>query len=399
MIVVGSILGALLFGWMTPNEGAAVQVPLVNVAAAAEGRLSPPSLGKHDQEPAAAPEGEAPRGTGHSPVEAQQASLDWFAMSMSAMAGLVLFIFGVSQLAQGLGDLNSDRMRRWTARFTSNRVAGVATGFVATTLLESSSVTIIMVIAMVSGGVLTFVQSLGVVLGANIGTAVGAQIIALDIERYVPILMLSGLLLLFTGKSDTRKKLGIIVLGFGLMFYGLEAIDDAMKPLRSYEPFMRAMETLGQTPILGALFGAIFTVIIQSSSAAIAIVITLAGSGLMTLPAGIAIMLGAEIGTCADTLVATIGRGRPALRTGIFHLAFNLASACIGVALAPAFVELVRGISGGASIGRQIAHAQMIFNGVGVALVLPFLPAISRLLERWLPDAEPTEARAAVPAE
>jgi phosphate:Na+ symporter len=402
MSVVGSILGALLVGWMAPSE----QVPLVNVAAAAESQLSPPqllernALEKHGEEAAAAPEGKSPRGPGHPPPVVQQGSLDWFAMSMSAMAGLVLFIFGVSQLAQGLGDLNSDRMRQWTARFTSNRLAGVATGFVATTLLESSSVTIIMVIAMVSGGVLTFVQSLGVVLGANIGTAVGAQIIALDIERYVPILMLSGLLLLFTGKSDTRKKLGIIVLGFGLMFYGLEAIDDAMKPLRHYEPFMHAMETLGKSPIMGALFGAIFTIIIQSSSAAIAIVITLAGSGLMTLPAGIAIMLGAEIGTCADTLVATIGRGRPALRTGIFHLVFNLVAACIGVALAPAFVELVGAISGGASIGRQIAHAQMIFNCAGVALVLPFVPAIARLLERALPDTARAadSGAAAVPA-
>jgi phosphate:Na+ symporter len=400
IIIVGSALGALLFGWFGEGERSAAGVPRVNVAAAAESQVSTPAIEKNGHEPAPAAQNVDPVARGHAaPAATQQASLDWFTMSMSAMAGLVLFIFGVSQLAQGLGDLNSDRMRQWTARFTSNRVAGVATGLVATTLLESSSVTIIMVIAMVSGGVLTFVQSLGVVLGANIGTAVGAQIIALDIERYVPLLMLSGLLLLYAGKSHTMKKLGIIVLGFGLMFYGLEAIDDAMKPLRHYEPFMRAMKTLGESPVLGAAFGAIFTVIIQSSSAAIAIVITLAGSGLMTLPTGIAIMLGAEIGTCADTLVATIGRGRPALRTGIFHLVFNLACACVGVALAPAFVELVRGISGGSSIGRQIAHAQMIFNCAGVALALPFLPGLARLLERWIPDSERADTREAVPAQ
>jgi phosphate:Na+ symporter len=322
-------------------------------------------------------------------------TLDWFAMSMSALAGLVLFIFGVTQLAQGLGDLNSERMRRITERFTSNRFAGVATGFVATTLLESSSVTIIMVIAMVSGGILTFVQSLGVVLGANIGTAVGAQIIALDIERYVPILMASGLLLMFVGKSETRRKLGVVVLGFGLMFYGLEAIDEAMKPLRAHEPFMRAMTSMGENPLLGAAFGAVFTMIIQSSSATVAIVITLAGSGLISLPTGIAIMLGAEIGTCSDTLLATIGRGRPALRTGVFHLAFNLVSACAGVALAPLFVQLVESVSGDAGVGRKIAHAQMVFNCAGVAVVLPFLSPIARWLERVLPEP----ARAAIKAE
>jgi phosphate:Na+ symporter len=315
-----------------------------------------------------------------------EGGLDWFAMAMSAVAGLVLFIYGVTRLAEGLGELNSERMRRWTSRFTSNRLAGVGTGFVATTLLESSSVVIIMVIAMVSGGVLTFVQSLGVVLGANIGTAVGAQIIALDVDKYIPVLMLSGLLLNFIGKSETRKKLGMVLLGFGLMFYGLEAIDQAMKPLRDHQPFMELMRTLGHTPVYGALFGAGLTVLIQSSSAVIAIVITLAGSGLIDLPAGVAIMLGAEIGTCSDTLVATIGRGRPALRTGVFHLLFNLASAIIGVALAPLFVHFVQSISGDASVGRQIAHAQMIFNAVGVVVVLPFLPAIARALERLIPE-------------
>jgi phosphate:Na+ symporter len=149
---------------------------------------------------------------------------------------------------------------------------------------------------------------------------------------------------------------------------------------------MSVMETMGRHPVLGALFGALFTVLIQSSSATVAIIITLAGSGLITLPAGIAIMLGAEIGTCSDTLVATIGRGRPAVRTGVFHLVFNLVSACVGVALAPQFVQLIELLSGGASVGRKIAHAQMIFNCVGVALVLPALPRIARALERLIPD-------------
>jgi phosphate:Na+ symporter len=327
--------------------------------------------------------------------------LDTFGMAMSALAGLVLFIYGVTQLARGLGDLNSERMRSLTGRFTQNRLAGVATGFVATTLLESSSVTIIMVIAMVSSGVLTFVQSLGVVLGANIGTAVGAQIIAFDFDQYVPILMLSGLLALFIGKSPTRKKLGLVLLGFGLMFYGLDAIDEAMKPLRNYEPFMHAMRSMGQTPILGAAFGALFTMLIQSSSATVAIVITLAGSGLISLEAGVALMLGAEIGTCSDTLVATVGRGRPALRTGVFHFAFNLITACIGVALARPFVELVNAIGGDASVGRKIANAQMLFNGIGVVVALPVLPMIARTLERFLPDkaAAPRAASDAVPAE
>lgn len=327
----------------------------------------------------------APSGSKQASKE-QEGVINFFQMAMGAIAGLVLFIYGVTRLSEGLEDIGTDKMKNLLSKFTTNRFAGVGTGIVATTLLESSSVTIIMVIAMVSAGVLTFVQSLGVVLGSNIGTAVGAQIISLEIEQYVPILMFAGLLVLFLGKTSTQKNIGLILLGFGLIFYGLEAIDEAMKPFRNYQPFIDLMQTLGNNPLLGAVVGAIFTVIIQSSSATVAIVITLAGSGLVSLPAGIAIMLGAEVGTCADTLVATIGRGRPALRTGVFHFLFNLMSAILGIIFAPLLAQLVLAISG-ENVGRQIANAQIIFNFIGVAAVILFLPIIARGLERLIPDA------------
>lgn len=319
--------------------------------------------------------------------------LDFFKMAMGALAGLVLFIFGVTRLAEGLEDLGTERMKSLLGKFTTNRFAGVLTGAVATTLLESSSVTIIMVIAMVSAGVLNFVQSLGVVLGSNIGTAVGAQIISLNIELYVPILMFSGMLLFFVGKTHRLKTIGLIILGFGLMFYGLEAIDEAMKPFREYQPFINWMKTLGNNPILGALVGAIFTVIVQSSSATVAIVITLASSGLIGLPAGVAIMLGAEIGTCADTLLATIGRGSAALRTGVFHFLFNLFSVIVGILFAPQLVQLAQAISGGAGVGRQVANAQMLFNILGVVIVIGFLPIIARLLEKLIPETQADKER------
>jgi phosphate:Na+ symporter len=313
--------------------------------------------------------------------------IDFFKMGMGALAGLVLFIYGVTRLAEGLEDVGEERVKKILSKFTTNRYAGVATGIVATTLLESSSVTIILVIAMVSASVLTFVQSLGVVLGSNIGTAVGAQIISLNIELYVPILMFAGLLVFFLGKTTRIKSLGIVLLGFGLMFYGLEAIDSAMEPFRDYQPFLSWMKTLGRNPLLGALVGAIFTIVIQSSSATVAIVVTLAGSGLIELPAGIAIMLGAEVGTCADTLVATIGRGSAALRTGLFHLLFNLGSAALGITLAPQLAQLTQAVSG-EDVGRQVANAQMMFNIMGVVVIVGFLPIIARAAERLIPETE-----------
>ncbi|KAM3095697.1 Na/Pi cotransporter family protein [Phormidesmis sp. 146-35] len=324
--------------------------------------------------------------------------IDFFKMTMGAIAGLVLFIYGVTRLAEGLEDVGEERMKNLLSKFTTNRFAGVATGIVATTFLESSSVTIILVIAMVSANILTFVQSLGVVLGSNIGTAVGAQIISLNIGLYIPILMFSGMLVFFLGKTSHQKSLGIVLLGFGLMFYGLEAIDTAMEPFRDHEPFLNWMERLGRNPFLGALVGAIFTIIVQSSSATVAIVVTLAGSGLIGLPAGIAIMLGAEVGTCADTLLATIGRGSPALRTGVFHLLFNLASALVGILLAPQLAQLAQAVSG-SDVGRQIANAQMMFNIVGVVAVIGFLPIIARTLEKLIPETEADRQRQARQAE
>jgi len=245
---------------------------------------------------------------------------------------------------------------------------------------------------MVSASILTFVQSLGVVLGSNIGTAVGAQIISLNIELYIPILMFSGLLVLFLGRTARQKSIGIVLLGFGLMFYGLGAIDTAMKPFREYEPFLNWMESLGRNPFMGALVGAVFTVIIQSSSATVAIIVTLAGSGLIPLESGIAIMLGAEVGTCADTLIATIGRGSAALRTGVFHLLFNIASALLGIIFASQLAQIARAISG-EDIGRQIANAQMLFNIIGVAAVIGFLPLVAYALEKLIPETEADRQR------
>ncbi len=319
--------------------------------------------------------------------------IDYFQVTMTALAGLVLFIYGVTRLAQGLEVVAGDGMRAWVGRFTSNRFVGVLTGAVATTALESSSVTIIMTIAMVSAGVLSFVQSLGVVLGSNIGTTIGAQLISLDINLYAPILMVVGVLLHFLGRRDFQKNLGLVLLGFGLLFFGLEVIEGAMSPFRNHPAFLAWMKRLGDQAALGALVGAVFTVLIQSSSATVAIVITLAGSGLITLPTGIALMLGAEVGTCADTVIATIGRGRPALRTGVFHLFFNLFSAIVGIAFAPQLAQLAVAVSGSGNIGRQIANAQLIFNLIGVALVIGFVPVIARALERLIPDTEADRER------
>lgn len=319
-----------------------------------------------------------------------QEELNTFHIVMGVIAGLVLFLYGVTKMAEGMEALAGDRVRNILRNFTTNPLAGVMTGTIATTILDSSSVTIIIVIAMVSAGLLTYVESLGVVLGSNIGTTFGVQVVAFNIDEYAPIALFIGFLLFLVGKSERLKQIGLILLGFGLLFFGLGYIEDATAPFRDYPEFINWMESLGHNTLQGALVGCLFTVLIQSSSATDAIVVTLASQGLISLPTGIALVLGAEVGTCADTLVATIGRERPAIRTGVFHFLFNLASVVVGLLFASqlaTFSQWVSALAGaGDNVARQIANAQLIFNLLGVLLVLGFLPWIARGLERLIPD-------------
>lgn len=316
---------------------------------------------------------------------------DVFGIVLGVLAGLALFLFGVTLLADALKRLAGDRMRRLLERCTTNRFAGVATGTAATTLLDSSSVTIIMVIALVDAGVLAFTRSLGVILGANIGTTISSQIIALDVDRYAPIALVLGLLFTALGGSRRQKQAGRVILGMGLVFYGLGEMDQAVSPLKDQQSFIDWMVRL-ENPLLGAAIGALVTIVIQSSSATLGIVITLAGQGLLTLPAGIALMLGAEIGTCADTLLACIGRSRAALRAGVFHLMFNVTTVAIGLTLTREIAAVAQRVTPGAGVERFVANAHVLFNVAGVLIVLPFLPLIARGLYQLIPDAR-REAR------
>jgi phosphate:Na+ symporter len=314
---------------------------------------------------------------------------------LGLVAGLALFLYGVGRLAAGMRAAAGDRMQRLLARATANRFAGVLTGAAATAVLDSSSVTIIMVVALVDAGLLTFVQSLGVILGANVGTTVSSQLIALDVQRYAPAVLAAGLLL---GVLARRRHpegrwahAGTALFGLGLVFFGLAQMGDAVEPLKASGRFGRWMAGL-ERPLVGVAAGALTTLVIQSSSATLGIAITLAAEGLLTLPAGVAVMLGAEIGTCADTLLATAGRSREALRAGVFHLLFNVASVAVGVALLAPLVGLAEALGGGPA--RQIANAHVAFNVLGVVAALAVLGPAARALGRLLP-ARPGRGRAA----
>jgi phosphate:Na+ symporter len=314
-------------------------------------------------------------------------AIDPLEITLGFIGGLALFLFGVDQLAKALKAVAGDRMKSLLARLTTNPLAGLGTGAVATAILDSSSVVIIMTIAMVHAGLLTFAQSLGIVLGANIGTTLGGQLIAMDVAKYGPVILLAGLLLHFLGRSDRQKNWGSATLGIGLVLFGLDHIGSAMEPFKTHQPFLTLMERVSSNPFYGVLLGAGFTIVIQSSSGTMGIVIVLATQGMIPLAAAVYLMLGAEIGTCADTLVASIGRSRAALRTAVFHLFFNVVTCIIGVLLATPLMAAGRWLAfGSENVGRQIANVHVLFNTTGALLFIWFVPAMAALLLKLIPD-------------
>lgn len=304
---------------------------------------------------------------------------------LSIIAGLVLFLFAVSSLSDTLQTAIGAGAAKWIQRFTSNTFSSLIVGTVATTILDSSSAVIIITIVLVNSKVLTFRQAMGVVLGANIGTTVSSQIIAMDVGKYSPIFLLIGFILLIIAKSDKVNNIGRVILYFGVLFFGLYTMENAVEPLKD-EAFFTEWMKKTENPILGAIIGAIVTLVIQSSSATVGMAIILSKKGFLTLTGGVAVMLGAELGTCSDTLLATIKGSRQALKTGLFHVTFNLFSIILGLLLFYPFVEFVKFVSNGASIARTVANAHMLFNIMGVLVFVWTIPLFERILNRLFPD-------------
>lgn len=310
-------------------------------------------------------------------------TIDWTNVALGAIAGLALFLFGVKTLADALRRAQGGRFERLLRRSSSNRLTGLLTGAAATVALDSSSVTIILMIALIDAGLLPFAAALPMILGANIGTTFSSQIFAWDVARWSPLLIAAGLGWSALARGDAARDRARAMLGLGLVLFGLHEIGAAAAPLQGDRSVIVWLERL-RDPVLGAVAGAAITIAIQSSSAMMGISITLAGSGLVSLPAGVAMMLGAEIGTCADTLVSTVGRSRAAVRAGLFHLLFNVASVSLGLALISQLVAIAGAIGG--DTGQRVASAHILFNVLGALAALPFVGSAARLLERALPD-------------
>ncbi|MBU6192379.1 MAG: Na/Pi symporter [Bacteroidetes bacterium] len=316
-------------------------------------------------------------------------STNMFEIVLAALAGLVLFLYAVRSLSENLYDALGDSAPTWIRRWTSNRFSSVLIGILVTILLDSSSAVIILTIVMVNSRILNFRQAMGIVMGANIGTTASSQIIAMDVGRYAPLLMLVGFGMMGFQKQTRVALVGRVVMSMGVLFFGLFTMENAVAPLH-HEAFFENWMRQTENPLTGAWVGALVTLIIQSSSATVAMAMVLAKKGFLGLGGGIAIMLGAELGTCADTLLATIRGSRQALKTGLFHLLFNLVSIVLGLLLFEPLVQASEWMSRGTGLERAIAHAHLLFNAGGVALFIGLIPWAEKFFNRWLPE-RPTE--------
>ena len=251
-----------------------------------------------------------------------------FLMFTSLFGGLGMFLYGMEMMSDGMKIAAGNKMRSVLEKLTSNRFLAVGVGAFVTMVIQSSSATTVMLVSFVNSGLLTFVQGLGVILGSNIGSTITAQIVAFKVTDYALALVAIGALTALFSKKDSNKNIGFVILGFGLLFYGMKVMSDTMKPLRSNPTFNDILISL-ENPFMGILAGAVFTALIQSSSATTGIVITLASGGSITLEAGIPLILGANVGTCVTALLAGLNASREAKRVAIAHVTFNL----LGVAL------------------------------------------------------------------
>lgn len=317
------------------------------------------------------------------------------------LGGLGLFLFGMKIMSEGLQKVAGDRIRKILAALTSNRLMGMLVGMTVTAIVQSSSATTVMVVGFVNAGLLSLIQSIGVILGANIGTTITAQLIAFKISHYaLPAIGLGVGLKLFA-RNRRWTYVGEVILGFGLLFLGLAVMKDAMGPIKESEFFISLFTGIGHNHLLGILIGAIMTIFLQSSSATIGVTLALAANGLLTFEASVALILGENIGTTITANLAAIGTNLAARRTALSHFLFNFIGVGYMFLFFPFFLDIVNSVTPGDAdfivqtqqqaaqfgvnigdkpfVARHIANTHTLFNIINTIIFLPFIGFLARL--------------------
>lgn len=297
------------------------------------------------------------------------------------LGGVGLFLFGIKLMGEALQDLAGDRMRRLISALTSSPVKGVIVGAMVTVLIQSSSATTVMTASFVHAGLMTLKQSIGVIMGAAIGTTVTAQLIAFKIKEFALPIIGFGMLFAVFGRSKRQKFIGNGIVGFGLLFVGMQTMENAMFFLRDRQDIFLAFQ---HHPLLGVLAGTVLTMLVQSSSATVGLTIVMASQGLLSIDSAIPILFGDNIGTTITAVLASVGLNRSARQSAFAHVFFKVIGVIVFLVLIGPFKQLV--IMTSSDIARQLANAHTIFNVLNTLLFLPFVDPFVRLVRAVIPD-------------
>lgn len=314
---------------------------------------------------------------------------------LSMAGGLGLFLFGIRTMGDGLENAAGAKLKRMLEVLTGNRFLAVLVGFVVTAIIQSSTATTVMVVGFVNAGMMTLAQAVGVIMGANIGTTVTSLLIALNFSSVAAASVLVGVILMLASKKTLVKNLGSIFTGFGLLFLGIDLMSDSMAPLRESAGFMNFIVAVSDSPLrplFGILLGIVMTAVLQSSSASVGVLQTLAMQGLVPLKFSVFVLFGQNIGTCLTALFSTVGAKKNSKRAAVIHLLFNLLGTgmFIFIALLTPYIEWIEKISSDPM--AQIAISHIVFNVVSTVVLFPFAKLLVKLSCLIVPGKDDSES-------
>lgn len=315
--------------------------------------------------------------------------IHWGLQMMGLLGGLAFFLFGMELMSDGMQRAAGDRLRSILANLTKNKYRGMFLGVVVTMLVQSGSATSVMLVGFVQAGLMRFVQTIGVLVGSGVGMTITAQLIAFKVTDYALLMIAAGFLIRLLSKSDGMKSVGDVLLGFGVLFYGLKLMGDSMRPLRSSQEVITLLSGL-ENRVLGLLIGVVLTAVVQSSTAFIGILMVLGLEGLISLEASIPMVLGANIGTCVTAGFASIGANRDAKRVALANVMIRVIGVLLFIGWIPEFTRGIAWLAGefDSDIARQIANAHSVFNIVIGVIFLPFTEVFARLIMKIMPETE-----------
>ena len=314
---------------------------------------------------------------------------------LSMAGGLGLFLFGIRTMGDGLENAAGAKLKRMLEVLTGNRFLAVLVGFVVTAIIQSSTATTVMVVGFVNAGMMSLAQAVGVIMGANIGTTVTSLLIALNFSSVAAASVLVGVILMLASKKTVVKNLGAIFTGFGLLFLGIDMMSDSMAPLRESAGFMNFIVTVSESPLrplFGIILGIVMTAVLQSSSASVGVLQTLAMQGLVPLKFSVFVLFGQNIGTCLTALFSTVGAKKNSKRAAVIHLLFNLIGTGIFIiiALLTPYVEWIEKLSPDPM--AQIAISHIVFNIVSTVIMFPFAKVLVKLSCLLVPGKDDSES-------